>query len=156
MEHTMHSPLILLTGLLFQGCIYIGEVPKEGLLDTGAAPQDEAVSEIQFTATPSVIESREDTLVVLESDPGLDFSLVQDVYALGDAEVIAFRSRDKALHLMMNVLEHASTSSVHLVLDFGNEEMEVARDIIELTISDTPISPIEGEDTAGEEQEPVQ
>jgi hypothetical protein len=152
----MHSHMFLLTGLLFQGCIYIGEMPKDDLLDTGDALQHEAVSEVLFTATPSIIESRNETLVILESKPGLDFSLVQDVYALGHADVIAFRSSEKALHLVMNALEHASTSSIHLVLDFGNEKMEVARDIIELAITDTPISPTEGEDTGTEQQEPAQ
>lgn len=131
-------------------------MPKDGLSDTGITLQEEPESEIRFTATPNIIESPERTLVVLESDPGMDFSLVQDVYALGDAEVIAFRSSEAALHLMMTVLDDAESGAVHLVLDFGQEEMEVARDIIEIALADTLSPPMEEEDTAGREQEPVQ
>ena len=73
----MRSTLILLTALITQGCIYIGELPKDGFADTGTELQDEGNSEIVFTATPRTIESLDRTLVVLESDPGLDFSLVR-------------------------------------------------------------------------------
>jgi hypothetical protein len=57
---------------------------------------------------------------------------------------------------MMAALESAEIGPVHLVLDFGAEEMEVARNVIELDITRASIEPEESEDTASEAQEPVQ
>lgn len=151
----MRFQLILFSVLFSPACIYVGELPKGGLLDTGGTPQDEVVSERLFMATPDIIEAEKQTLVVLEAEPDMDFSGVQDVYALGDAEVIAFRSSPNALHLMMLASESAEPSMVHLVMDLGNEQMEVARDILAIERREPPIPP-ENEDTTEEEREPIQ
>ena len=151
----MRFLLILFSTLFSPACIYIGELPKDGFLDTGTAHHNEVASERLFTATPDIIEPQQPTLVVLEADHDFDFSLVQDVYALGDAEVIAFRSTTRTLHLKMIALEQTESNTVHLVLDMGNEEMEVARDIITVESADIPVPP-EDEDTTEEEREPIQ
>jgi len=152
----MRFQMIFLAALLSQGCIIVGELPKDGLSDTGATLGDDSVSDVEFTATPNIIEPMERTVVELTSNPGLDFSLVHDVYALGDAEVLDFRIRDASIDIMMLALEEAESGTIHLVLDLGDEQMEVAQDIIEIKLAENPTPPLEDEDTGGQEQEPIQ
>ena len=116
----------------------------------------EAHESIQFTANPQNIAGSGKASITVTAEPEMDFRNIFDVYGLGGAEVLSFEALPDRLELVVNPLHNVESTQMSLMLDFGDDEVHIARDLVSIEREDAEIedghSENEEEQTQGEEE----
>ena len=150
----MRSLAFLFSIAAINGCIIVGDLPKDIYIDDtggGFDVEDDAMPGITFTLTPSQVIAGDKVLIEVTAEPMVDFDRLSDVYALESIEVLDFQPKESALELLINVPIDSEPGPVSLIMEYGEDGTRLVPDA--LTVVDPNASDEEadtGEADTGE------
>ena len=154
----MRPIIIFCTLMLMPSCIIVGELSNGPSWDTASGVASE--NGVRFTAEPNRIESHGKVLIQITAEPNLSFVGLEDIYSMGQAELLAFEAFEDRLEVLVSTKPTAQLGTMSLIFDFGEEEVHFAKDLVDIDLStnehqeDEPgQTQSENEQTTGEQKD---
>jgi hypothetical protein len=118
---------------MLSGCIIdvSGGKWPEGWTDTGSAHDPEETAEdATYSVVPDLVQPGMTEVLTVMSEDETDWPAVVGVTAIGDLEVLDFKRNEDALYAIVEVPDSALDGPVHLVIEFENGDVHIAREAV--------------------------